>query len=67
MWESCRDSVSARARFQLSQGVGGLSAGLRKGEVLIMGNRVPDSHDWWENCQLALHMSSSELWIYTED
>lgn len=27
----------------------GLSAGLRKREILIMGNGVPDSYDWGEN------------------
>lgn len=27
----------------------GLSAGLRKREILIMGNGVPDSYDWGKN------------------
>lgn len=65
-----QEYFSRRARFQLIQWVwGGLGAGLRKGEVLIMGNGVPDNYDWGgrEESQLTLHLSSCELWIYTED
>lgn len=44
------ECFSGRVRFQLSQGWGkDLSAGLRKEEVLIMGNRAPDSYDWGKN------------------
>lgn len=42
-----QEYFSRRARFQLSRGVwGGLNARLRKGEILIMGNGVPDDYDW---------------------
>lgn len=69
MRESCKNSIFQQTQISVKPGCvgGGLSAGLRKGEVLIMGNGVPDSHDSGEKCQLALHMSSCELCIYTED